>query len=296
MSNPFTIRIFVPEGDPEGIRIIDRLKSTGKFFAFPRIAWEKLRSRSELNHPGVYVLSGYANPNDELPTIYIGQADSVRNRIEQHIRNKEFWDKAIIFVAHNINSTHTRWLEYALVKRAIKANRCILENGNNPQEPPISESEKADMEEFLKEIYQTLPLVGMNVFELPRVVARPDKHIKKGEKDTIVVPAHEEGFQEVFIGQNAWWAVRISGGMLNKIRFIAAYRTAPISAITHYAEVDRIEPFGEEGKYKLIFKAPAIKLEKEIPFGDSPQGLMQGLKYTNFEKLKEAKQVSDLFK
>jgi len=295
MNNPFTIRIFVPEGDPEGIRIVDRLNSTGKFFAFPRTAWEKLKSRSELNHPGIYVLSGYANPDDELPTIYIGQADSVRNRIEQHIRMKEFWDKAIIFVARDINSAHTRWLEYALIKRAIDANRCFLENGNNPQEPPISESEKADMEVFLKEIYQTLPLVGTNVFELPRIVARPDTDVKKGEKDTIVVPAREEGFMDRFIGQNAWWTIRISGGMLNKIRYIAAYRTAPISAITHYAEVDRIVPFGEEGKYKLIFKGPAKELETKIPFGDSPQGLMQGPKYTNFEKLKKAKQVSDLF-
>ena len=295
MSNPFTIRIFVPEGDPEGIRIIDRLTSTGKFLVFPRTAWEKVKNRPELNQTGIYILSGYANPEDELSTIYIGQTDVVRNRIDQHIRNKIFWDKAILFVSQNMTATYARWLEYALIKRAIEANRSKLENGNNPQEPSISEPEKAAMKVFLKEIYQTLPLVGMNVFELPRVIARPDAHTKKGERDTIVVPAHEDGFKEVFLGQNAWWAVRISGGMLEKIRFIAVYRTAPISAITHYAEIDRIEPYGEEGKYKLIFKGPAVKLEKEIPFGDSPQGLMQGPRYTNFEKLKEAKQVSDLF-
>lgn len=240
-------------------------------------------------------MSGYTNPEDELPTIYIGQSDVVRNRIEQHIRNKDFWDKAVIFVSQNMNAAHTRWLEYSLIKRAAEANRSILENGNNPQESSISESEKADMKVFLKEIYQTFPLVGMNVFELPRVVAQPETHIKKGEKDIIVVPAHEDGFQEVFIRQNAWWVIRISGGMLEKIRYIVAYRTAPISAITHFVEIDRIEPYGEEGKYKLIFSGPAKDFEQPIPFGDSLQGLMQGPKYTNFEKLKTAKKVTDLF-
>lgn len=295
MSNPFTIRIFVPEGDPEGIRIIDRLTSTGKLLVFPRTAWEKVKNRPELNQTGIYILSGYANPEDELITIYIGQTDIVRSRIDQHIRNKIFWDKAILFVSQNMTATYARWLEYALIKRAMETNRSKLENGNNPQEPPISEPEKAAMKVFLGEIYQTLPLVGINVFELPRVVARPDMQIKQGEKDTIVVSAHEDGFQRVFIGQNAWWAVRISGGMLNKIRYIAAYRTAPIRAITHFAEVDRIEPYGNGGKYKLIFKGSSKELERPIPFGNSPQGLMQGPGYTTFEKLKTAQKVADLF-
>ena len=48
MADPFTIRIYVPEGDPEGVRIIDRLSSTGIFFAFPRIKWEQIKNREKL--------------------------------------------------------------------------------------------------------------------------------------------------------------------------------------------------------------------------------------------------------
>jgi len=298
MADPFTIRIFVPEGDPEGVRIIDRLSSTGIFFAFPRIKWDQIKNRQELSQAGIYILSGYADPEDELPTIYVGQADVVKLRMDQHIKNKDFWDKAVVFVSANkMNATHAKWLEYALVKQAIEARRSILDNGNSPQEPSISESEKADMKVFLKEIYQTLPLVGMNAFEVPKTVARPDdqKQKSKNEKDTVVVPAQKGGFDKVFLAENSWYAIRISGGMLEKIKYIAAYQTAPVSAITHVAPVDRIEPYGEEGKYKLIFSEPAKKLERPIPFGDSPQGLMQGPKYTVFEKLKEAKRVSDLF-
>jgi hypothetical protein len=49
----------------------------------------------------------------------------------------------------------------------------------------------------------------------------------------------------------------------------------PVSAITHYAPVDRIEPYGESGKYKVVFSEPAKEIAP-IPFGDAPSGAMQG--------------------
>ena len=55
--------------------------------------------------------------------------------------------------------------------------------------------------------------------------------------DTIVVPANEDGFNDVFLGQDCWFAIRISSSMIDRIKYIAGYQTAPISAITYYAEV-----------------------------------------------------------
>lgn len=295
MANPFTIRIFVPEGDPEGIRIIDRLSSTGIFFAFPRDKWNAIKGRPELLGAGIYILSGYSNPEDELPTVYVGQADTVVKRIEQHIKSKEFWDKAVVFVSANkINSTHAKWLEHALIKRVLEAGRSKVENGNSPLEPTISEAEKAEMNVFLTEIYQTLPLVGLRAFEKPRTVAVPTVQVNTNARDTIIVPAQEDGFQEAFIGESAWWAIRIAGGMLDKLKYIAAYRVSPISAITHYAPIERIEPYGEEGKYKLVFAEPAKELENKVAF-DLTRGSMQGPRYTNFKKLLAARKMSDLF-
>lgn len=285
----------MPEGDPEGIRIIDRLSSTGMFLTFPRNKWSTIRNRSELRGAGIYVLSGYSNPEDELPTIYIGQADTVSSRIEQHMKTKEFWDMAVVFVSDNkINATHAKWLEHALIKRLIDAGRSKVENGNSPLEPTISEAEKAEMNVFLNEIYQTLPLVGLRAFEHPRTVAIPKAQSVANIKNTIIVPAQEEGFKRVFLGENSWYAIRIAGGMLDRIKYIASYRAAPISGITHYAPIDRIEPYGEEGKYKLIFSEPAKELESTISF-DLKKGSMQGPRYTSYEKLSKSSKMSELF-
>lgn len=296
MLNPFTIRIFVPEGDPEGLRIIERQSSPGKFFIFPRNKWGQIKNRPELNGPGIYVLSGYSeNKESDKSTIYIGQGDTIKNRIENHLKNKNFWDKAVIFVCKDkINSTHAKWLEHKLIEKALKADRSFVENGNSPQEPTISEAEKAELQIFLTEIYETLPLVNLKAFEIPRKIIKQIKDKTINDKNTIVVPAQEEGFNRVFLGENSWYAIRISGGMLENIKYIAGYQSSPISAITHYAEVKSIEPYGEEGKYKLIFKDKAKKLEKEIKF-DLFSGGMQGPRYTDVNKLLKASKMSELF-
>jgi hypothetical protein len=82
--------------------------------------------------------------------------------------------------------------------------------------------------------------------------------------------------------------------MLDKIKYCAAYQATPVSAVTHVAPVKQIEPFGDSGKYRLVFSEPASKIGP-IPFGDATTGSMQGPRYTSFAKLNTAKKVTDLF-
>jgi hypothetical protein len=235
MPDPFTIRIFVPDGDPEGVRLIDRMNWMGVGVAFQRTQWSQVRQRPELAGIGVYILIGTSD--DELPIVYIGQADGLRTRIESHVQNKEFWDRAIVFAStsRGLNRAHVTWLEYALIKRATETGGCRLDNGNAPQEPAMTEAEKADTQGFLKEVLQILPLIGLRAFEFPRAVAAPmakapDSSGQWGdERDTVIVPAQKDGFEKVFLGENCWYAIRIAGGMLDKIKFIAAYQSQPIS-------------------------------------------------------------------
>ena len=121
------------------------------------------------------------------------------------------------------------------------------------------------------------------------------KSVSPEDIDTIVVPAQEEGFQSAFIESNAWWQIRISVSMLDKIKYIAAYRTAPVSAITHVAEVDRIERYKDTNKYILYFKEPA----KEIPHieldKDKKGVAPQASRYTNYARLMSATKLSEVF-
>jgi len=305
MAEPYTIHIFVVDGDPDGVKIVDRQNWTGWGMAFPRSSWPKIAKRSEFNTPGVYILKGTSEgTEDDLPTIYIGQGDEIRTRLESHFINKDFWDWGYIFVSKGtaLNRAHTTWLEHALIDRAHNAGQSHLDNATRPKEPNLSEWERADTQGFLHEMLRILPLLGVRVFEKPAsllvpqnvVSAKIKKEQDKDTRDTVVVPAQEDGFQKVFIGENCWYEIRISGGMLPRIKYIAAYRTTPISAITHYAPVERIESYGDAGKYKLIFAAPAKEIPA-IPFEGAVTGAMQGPRYTSLDKLLAAKSVGDLF-
>jgi hypothetical protein len=301
MTEPFTIRIFVPDGDPEGVRIVDRLNWTGKGQVIPRDKWAAVKRRSEFERAGVYILVGYGD--EDQPIIYIGQADGLRWRIDDHAEKKEFWDFALVFVSTNndLNRGHITWLEWALITQAHDARRAIVSNGQKPGEPALGEGDKADTNAFLKQMLQIMPLVGVHAFEKPKAIlpARTVQEVKalggsETDKDTVIVPANEEGFKRVFIGENSWYSIRISGGMLPRIKWIAGYQTLPVAAVTHLAEVERIEPYGDTGKFRLVFKAPAQPLPKPIAFADAKPGAMQGPRYTTKEKLLKAKALKDI--
>jgi hypothetical protein len=84
--------------------------------------------------------------------------------------------------------------------------------------------------------------------------------VDASEVDTVVVPAREEGFQETFLGENRWYAIRIHGTMRPQIKYIAAYRVAPVSAITHIAPVKSIEPWKDTAKFVVNFAEPAREI------------------------------------
>lgn len=307
MAEPFTIKVFVPDGDPSGVKIVERMNWTGVGVAFPRSEWPRLKQRPEFSRAGVYVLIGAAEgTDDDRPTAYVGQGEEIGKRLESHFLEKDFWDWGYAFVSTGspLNRAHITWLEHSLIQRAQRANRCHLDNGTQPKEPGLSESERADTDGFLRELTRILPLLGVHIFEKPVPVAgkgapppipgAPQTAIIPDPRDTVIVPAQSDGFQKVFMGQHSWHAIRIGGGMLKRIKYIAAYQSAPISAITHVAPVSHIEPYGDEGKYRLVFSAPATPIGP-IPYADAAPGSMQGPRYTSYSRLLSASRVSDLF-
>jgi len=121
------------------------------------------------------------------------------------------------------------------------------------------------------------------------------KTIDPSEINTIVVPARKDGFEEVFIGEDCWYSIRIHASMIPKIKFIAAYQVAPVSAITHVAEVESIEQWKDSNKYILRFVRPATKIG---PIKLVPKGAVKALqnaRYTSIDRLRSAKTLDNAF-
>ena len=229
---------------------------------------------------------------------------ALRSRIESHDLKKEFWERATLFLSGNngLNRAHTTWLEWELVQRALKAKRCRLENRAEPNEPTLIESERADTRAFLNEMLRLMPVMGLSIFETPKIApiaalaAAGLAPEPKDVRDTVIVPAQREGFEKAFIGANAWWAIRIADKHRANLRWIAVYQVLPIAAITHIAEIDHLEPYGDAGKFKVVFKGPATPLDHPVPYGDAPSGAMQGPRYTTKAALLAAKSIKDLMR
>jgi len=114
------------------------------------------------------------------------------------------------------------------------------------------------------------------------------------EWDLFFCPAKNEGFEEVFLGKRQWYSVRLASWRIPRIKYIACYRGAPYSAITHYAKVKEIKPY-EDGKYIIHFEGEAIPLENPIALGKSNVMEVRRTRYTSLEKLKNATEISEIW-
>ena len=166
MSNPFSLRIFVADGDPDGLRVVERSNWIGKALMFPRALLPRVKAREELSQTGVYLLLG-PREDGEGEMLYIGEGDPIRPRLESHYAQKDFWSRAVCFVAApgQLNKAHVQFLEANLVRLAKSAKRLPLDNANIPTEPTLSEADRADMHVFMENMLGMLPVLGVHAFE-----------------------------------------------------------------------------------------------------------------------------------
>jgi len=163
-----TIKIFLIDGDPNGRMSCELSNWTGKAYKIPRIKIKDCTDRNDLANTGVYLLFG--KDEEGKDQVYIGEAESILKRINQHLTQKDFWHETIVFVSKddNLNKAHIKYLENRLHDIAKSAKRYKIENSITPTQSSISESDKAEMEEFIENIKMLVNTLGHKVFDEKR--------------------------------------------------------------------------------------------------------------------------------
>lgn len=173
MNTATTIKLFLVNGHADGLRTAEISNWSGKAIAGPRSDLNTLRNRSELETPGIYFLIG-EDEDSGRTRIYIGEAENVSHRLgSKNHAGKEFWISAIGFVSkdNNLTKAHIKYLEGAIIERAKELGLVIHNEQSSGASLP--ESDAADMEQYLSKVYQLLPVLGLNIFDVPETVS-PD--------------------------------------------------------------------------------------------------------------------------
>ena len=112
MAHPQTIQIFLPDGNPRGIKIAEITNRTIKAILFPRNQFESILRRPELTNVGFYFLFGEAENGHEMA--YIGEAEDCAERLKQHQRNKDFWNYAVVIISQTHAFTKGEFYQFNL--------------------------------------------------------------------------------------------------------------------------------------------------------------------------------------
>ena len=170
MSLGASVQIFLPAGSTDGIWVVQKSNWTGVGLVIPRSHFADARQRQELQGSGVYVLVGDAEGEAFSERIYVGESDELKKRLDNHMRSKDFWSRAIVFAAKDssLNKAHVKQLEFRLIELAKSAGRTEVENSNVGTSTALAEADQAMLDGFLEEMLTLYPVMGLTAFEVPR--------------------------------------------------------------------------------------------------------------------------------
>lgn len=163
---PKTIQIFLPSGDPRGLRIAEITTRIVQVIEVPRSRLDEFARMTESGQVGVYFLFGSDTELDD-PQVYIGQTGDLRTRLASHHSKKEFWQRALVLISrtNSLTQTHALFLEWHCLKLAAEAGRYRVENGNAGSKPHTPPPLEADCLEIFETGSILLSTLGFPVFE-----------------------------------------------------------------------------------------------------------------------------------
>ena len=187
---PKTIQIFLPSGDPRGIRIAEVTTRIVQVVEVPRSRLKEFFAMPECQQVGLYFLCGNADVEDG-PKVYIGQTGNLKQRLTKHNKSedKDFWDRVLVVLSrtNSLTQTHALFLEWHCLQATRAAGRYSDENGNSGTRPHTPRPLEADCLEIYETASTLLATLGQPLF-LPLSGSRPEDerqlyYCRKSEAD-----------------------------------------------------------------------------------------------------------------
>lgn len=187
---PKTIQIFLPSGDPRGIRTAEVTTRIVQAIEIPRSRLRDFLAMPECQQVGVYFLLGDTDSDDD-PKVYIGQTGNLKQRLTKHnnSEDKDFWDRVIVVLSrtNSLTQTHALFLEWHCLQAVRAAGRYSDENGNSGSRPHTPRPLEADCLEIYETASTLLATLGQPLF-LPLGGSKPEEELhhyycKKSEAD-----------------------------------------------------------------------------------------------------------------
>lgn len=165
-ATPKTIQIFLPGGDPVGIRVAEITTRIVQIIDVPRKRLPDFLKMPESAQVGVYFL--VAEPEDgEPPQVYVGQSGDLRGRLRGHDANKDFWERVLVLISRTnlLTQTHALYLEWRALQCVQEAGRYVPVNGNAGSRPHTPAPMQADCEEIFETGKTLLATLGHPLFD-----------------------------------------------------------------------------------------------------------------------------------
>jgi hypothetical protein len=163
-----TIQIFLPAGDPRGVRIAEITTRIVQVIEVPRSLLDSFLAMPESRRVAVYFLFGVNEDADE-PKVYIGKTGDIRQRLVAHAKDpeKSFWERALVLVSRTdiLTETHALYLEWLCIQRCVEADRFSVVNSNGGSRPFTPPPLEADCEEIFDTGHALLATLGFPMFD-----------------------------------------------------------------------------------------------------------------------------------
>lgn len=163
---PKTIQIFLPGGDPRGIRIAEITTRIVQVIEVPRSLLLDFLKMPESNQVSLYFLFADAEDGED-PRVYIGQTGDLRTRLATHNQKKDFWQRALVLISrtNSLTQTHGLFLEWHALQATKSAGRYADENGNDGSKPHTPPPLEADCLEIFETGRTLLATLGYPIFD-----------------------------------------------------------------------------------------------------------------------------------